>query len=279
MFEVFLIILALVWLLFASIQDIKSNEIADWLSLSLICFALGYRFFYSLFNSDFMFFYQGLIGLIIFLVLGNLFYHSKIFAGGDAKLMIALGTILPLSKDFFVNINYFLLFLIFFLFIGSFYTFFASFYLGLKNLKKVKKEIKKQFNLNKNLVVLLSVFGVLVFITGFYSELLYFIGLMIIVLPYLYIYAKSVDEKCMVKKLKTKDLTEGDWLYKEVKVGNKKLHPTWDGLSKKDITLLKKHKKEVLIRQGVAFIPVFLISFIIYIVFYYLDLNLFNIFI
>jgi len=46
MYEViFLIVLALVWVIFATIQDIRTREVANWLSFSLIIFALGFRFF------------------------------------------------------------------------------------------------------------------------------------------------------------------------------------------------------------------------------------------
>src|SRR3989338_8270060 len=109
MYEVvFLFVLALVWIVFAVVQDLRKREIANWLNFSLIVFALGFRFFYSLFSTeDFRFFYQGLLGFGIFFLLGNLFYYGKAFAGGDAKLMIALGTILPFSESFFVNLEFF----------------------------------------------------------------------------------------------------------------------------------------------------------------------------
>ncbi len=100
MYEViFLWALALIYIIFAVIQDIKTKEIANWINFSLIAFSLGFRFFYSLFNGiDFSFFYNGLIGLGIFFVIGNILYYSKVFAGGDAKLMISLGAILPISS-------------------------------------------------------------------------------------------------------------------------------------------------------------------------------------
>ena len=53
----------------------------------------------DVFTDSFNFFYQGLIGLGIFFVLGNAFYYGRFFAGGDAKLMISLGAILPLSTS------------------------------------------------------------------------------------------------------------------------------------------------------------------------------------
>ena len=97
---IFLIVLGLIWIVFATLQDLKEREVANWLNFSLIIFALGFRFFFSLFaEQGFSFFYQGLIGLGIFFIVGNGLYYARVFAGGDAKLMIALGTILPLSYN------------------------------------------------------------------------------------------------------------------------------------------------------------------------------------
>ncbi|MBI2056754.1 hypothetical protein HYT91_00690 [Candidatus Pacearchaeota archaeon] len=48
---IFLVALALVWMIFAVVQDLKKREIANWVNFSLIIFALGFRFFYSLFNG------------------------------------------------------------------------------------------------------------------------------------------------------------------------------------------------------------------------------------
>ena len=38
--EIFLIILALIWLIFAVISDLKTREVPNWLNFSLIIFAL-----------------------------------------------------------------------------------------------------------------------------------------------------------------------------------------------------------------------------------------------
>jgi len=79
MFEfIFLFLLALVFIIFAVVQDLKSREIANWLNWSLVIFALGFRFFWSLFQGEWSFFYQGLIGFGIFFVFGNLFYYTHL---------------------------------------------------------------------------------------------------------------------------------------------------------------------------------------------------------
>jgi len=123
----------------------------------------------------------------------------------------------------------------------------------------------RQFRVNKNFLIL-SVFLALLFVlVGLLNSLgnfVFYFGILIFVLPYLYLGAKAVDEVCMVKKISSKKLTEGDWLYESVRIGNKVIKKSWEGLNKKEIELLKK-KKFVLIRQGIPFSPVFLISFLV----------------
>lgn len=265
MYEIiFLLVLAGIWIIFAVVQDLKKREIADWLNFSLIIFALGFRFFYSLFaENGFNFFYQGLIGFGIFLVLGNVFYYSRLFAGGDAKLMMALGAILPFSPSFFENLNIFINFIFIFLFVGAVYGLVWSLFLCFRNWKLFKKSFASKFEKNKKLIYLAMFGGLIVMVLGFLNWILFFVGVLIFIFPYFHFYAKAVDDSCMVKKINSKDLTPGDWLYRDIKIGKEIIKATWDGVNKKQISKLKKHKKFVLIRQGIPFSPVFLISFLI----------------
>ena len=107
----FLFGLALAYLIFAVIQDMRTREIANWLNFSLIVFALAYRAFYSSYSGDWMFFAYGVIGVLIFTLLGYAFYYSGIFAGGDARrtpikqavISAADGAIAALSAEQHVN--------------------------------------------------------------------------------------------------------------------------------------------------------------------------------
>jgi len=265
MFEViFLFVLALIWIIFATVQDIRKREVANWLSFSLIIFALGFRFFYSLFSdTGFDFFYQGLIGFGIFLILGNLLYYGKMFAGGDAKLMIALGAVLPFSVIFNENLKIFVLFFVLFLLVGAVYSILASVYLSLKSFKRFKREFSKQFRKNKKLSLLVIFVALVLVAFGFLDNLFFILGSIVFVLPYLYVYVKSVDEACMVKRVMTSKLTEGDWLYKDLKVGKRTIKAKWDGLSKAEIKLIQRKLNFVTIRNGIPFTPVFLISFVV----------------
>jgi len=254
----------LVWIIFATIQDIRKREVADWLNFSLIIFAIGFRFFYSLFSEEgFAFFYQGLIGLGIFLILGNLLYYGKMFAGGDAKLFISLGAILPFSLIFSENLRIFVLFFLIFLFAGAIYSLSASIFLSIKNLKKFKKEFSKQIQKRKKILYAVLFLGLVIMAFGFSETIFFVIGILVFIFPYFYVYVKTVDEACMVKRINTKKLQEGDWLYRDLKIGRKKIKANWNGLTKKDIKLIKKHNKFILIRQGIPFTPVFFVSFVI----------------
>lgn len=266
---IFLSVLALVWIIVAVVQDLKKREVPDWLNFSLIIFALGFRFFYSLFSAeDFAFFYQGLIGFGIFLIAGNLLYYGRMFAGGDAKLFIALGPILPFSEKFMINLELFLLFFILFFFVGAIYSLTASVFLSIKNFGKFKKEFVNQIRKNKTVLFAVMFLGLALMALGFSEKSFFFFGVLIFLLPYLYVYLKSIDESCMVKKIKTKEITEGDWLYKDIRVGRKIIKARWDGLSKEDIKLIRKKYKSILIRQGIPFTPAFLIAFLIFIYFW-----------
>src|SRR3989338_7736868 len=203
---IFLVALALTWMGFAVVQDLKKREIANWVNFSLIIFAIGFRFFYSLFNgvedgTGFSFFYQGLIGLGIFFILGNLLYYCRMFAGGDAKLLFALGAILPFSDSFRINFKVFISFLVLFLFAGAIYGLFISSALILRNFKKFKKEFEKQFKQNKTLFILSLFLALFFIILGFSDKFMFYFGILIFIIPYFYISAKSLDEVCMIKKI------------------------------------------------------------------------------
>jgi len=274
MYEIiFLSALAIVWILFAVVQDLKTREIANWLNFSLIIFALGFRFFYSLFGGEFGFFYQGIYGLGVFFIIGNLFYYGRIFAGGDAKLMIALGAILPFHNNFYDNLNFFLIFLMIFLFVGAIYTLIGSLWFTLINFKSFKKEIRKQLMKFKKYYSLGISLAVLLALLGFMDEIFLSLGVLFFVFINLYIYAKAVDESSMIRNVGTGKLTEGDWLYKNTKVGKKTIKASWEGLKKQEIRLLKKYHKKIRIRYGIPFSPVFLISFLILIWFWKIGLR------
>jgi len=255
MFEVnFLFGMAIIWIAFATIEDLRTSEIANWLNISLAVFAIGFRFFYSLFElNNFSFFYQGLIGLLIFLVLGNIFYYSRMFAGGDAKLMMALGAILPISNNLIINLKVFFMFITLFLLVGAIYGIIVSIVFGFLNFERLKKELKKQFKKNKKTIIVFTILSIILLFLGFLIIEFFYLALFTFIFPYFYLYIKSIDESCMVKNVNTKKLTVGDWLYKNVRIGKKTILATWDGLLESDIKILQKKNKGLINRISLSF--------------------------
>ena len=261
--NIFLIVLGLIWIIFAVVQDLKKREIANWLNFSLAIFALSFRFFYSLFvEQGFTFFLQGVLGFGAFFIIGNLLYYGKVFAGGDAKLMISLGAIIPFSENLLLNINSTFTFLLFFLVAGAFYGVIIGLVLGIKNRRRFVREFSTQFKKRKKIFYVSTIIAIVLIIIAFFESLFLYLGILAFIAPYIYFSAKSIDESCMIKKINTKYLTEGDWLYRNVKIGRRLIEAKWSGLSKEEVVLLRKKKKNILIRQGIPFSPVFLISYL-----------------
>jgi len=276
MLTIFLVVLALIWIIFAVVSDLKTREIPNWLNFSLIIFILGIRFFYSFFDENWDFFIQGLFGFGIFFIISNFLYYARFFAGGDAKLMMSLGPVLPLEVDFLGNVSLFLNFLFLFLIAGAIFGFVSILYFSYKDFNKIKKDFIKNMKNNKRIFYLFMLIGLLLMLTGFFGELLFLLGALLFILPYLFFYTKAIDNVCLVQKINSKELTEGDWLHQQVKIGSNTIIPKWEGVNKKEIRLIRKKYKFVLIKRGIEFSPVFLVSFIVFVSLYFSGINLWN---
>ncbi len=74
----------------------------------------------------------------------------------------------------------------------------------------------------------------------------------------------------MVFEISSGKLREGDWLADNLKVGNKMISKKWEGLNHNQVLEIKKKFKKVKIKQGIPFVPVFLISFIAFIYLFFM---------
>ncbi len=262
--NLFLIALGIIWIIGAILQDLRRREVDNIWSFSLIAIALCYRAVISVFVWDYWFFLNGLIGFLIFLGIGNLFYYSRMFAGGDAKLVIALGTILPLSYSWIANLKIFGLFVFGFLLGGSIYVFIWSLFLVVFNFEKFSKSYLRNFKVNQYIFIISGLFVVFwIGFSYFFGIELVYIGLIFLLFPFLFVYAKAVEESCMIKLISPDKLTVGDWLGEEVFVKGKRIKARWDGVSESELELIKaKYRRKILVKYGVPFTPAFLLGFI-----------------
>jgi Flp pilus assembly protein protease CpaA len=268
----FLFFLALVWLVFAAVCDLRKREVPNWLSFSLIAFALAYRAFYATAADDWWFLLFGLIGFGIFFALAYLFYYARMFGGGDAKLLMGLGAVLPFESLYGLEMNAIgFLFVLFA--VGAIYNIIYGTGLACFNWKSYRKELANNIKgTSKKWLILFVVFGVAsYFVLNGRTGLI--IGLMFLILPLLFVFMKALEKSCMIKFVSPDKLTDGDWIERDIKVGNQVIKKSVHGLSAEEVKMLKRAGKKVLIREGMPFAPAFLIAWIV-MVFFYLVLGL-----
>ncbi len=272
----FLIALGIVWMAVAIIQDFKSREVANWWNFSLIIAALSYRGFVSVYSANYWPALWGVIGLGVGIMLGNLFYYARMFAGGDAKLMYGVGTILPLGVTWMTNLSLLIWFLGLFLVVGGVYGLVYSIVLCLIHRRRFSKEFIRQFNKNKIGIFSIMILSLVAFISGIVVglDLLAWLAILLFISPLLLVYAKSIEESCMIAGVTVSKLTIGDWLAKDVKVGKRYVRQNWEGLDEKELKMLQKgYKGEVLIKQGIPFTPSFLLAFVLLLIVFWFNLN------
>ena len=77
MIDLIIVIISLIWLSFASLNDLKTREVPDWISYSLIITALAFYLIKSIVIKDFSFILQSLFALLTLFLLGNLMYYAN----------------------------------------------------------------------------------------------------------------------------------------------------------------------------------------------------------
>lgn len=287
MIDYFLLLIALIYLIIATIFDVKTKEVPDWLSFSLIAIALFSNLLYSLISDEWNYIIYSLLGLLVSFLFGSLMYYSRQWGGGDTKLLMGLCTLLPkypekLLNYFNPNLNFpFLVILLLnILIIGGIYGLSMSLFLAIKDKNKFLKEFSILIKKYKQyLILIFIIFLILILFSLFTNTLIiafpFFILIFLVIFSYIFI--KSVENSCMYKMIDVNKLVEGDWVIGNIKSKNKIIYKQkLLGITEKDIILFKKNKiKKVLVKDGLPFVPAFLIGFIITLVYG----NLFLIFI
>lgn len=261
--------IVLVALVLGSIFDIRTREVPDWLNYSLIFIGLGVRAIYSAVESDWMFLAYGLVGLAAFVIVALAMFYTGVWGGGDSKLLMGIGALIGME---FSTDSFLLVFLVNLFAAGAVYGFFWVLMMAFKHRKKLFEECRKLLAQKANRIVR-CVLIALLFISMLSTLLVREIGLKIIILAlaiiffmtyYLWVFVKSVENISMLKFIQPNKLTEGDWIAKDIVVKGKTICGPKDlGISKEQIAQLIKLKvKNVLVKEGVPFVPSFLLGFI-----------------
>ena len=278
MLDILLIIIAVIWLTFASVSDLKTREVPDWISFSLTIIAVAFLLIQIINQKNYKLLINPLIFGIIFTVIAFAMYYTKQWGGGDTKLLIPLGIIFSSYPEKLLNylnptlnMQFPIILLINIFVIGTIYSLLYSFYLAIKNKEKFVKEFKK--NESKTAKIIGMILAVVLIIAAIFLQspknvLFLLLSLLVLITPYLLAFVKSVEKSCMLEKISTSKLTEGDWVIEDI-YHNKKLILSKNnlGVTKNEIEIIKKIKRKILVKNGLPFIPSFLIAVIISLIF------------
>lgn len=273
-------ILSLVALLIGSVTDLKTREVPDWLNYGLVSSGVGLNLLFSVIYSNSSFIINSIVGLAIFFGIAYIMFYAGQWGGGDSKMLMGLGAMIGIDVSFRTP-QFLFWFFINALFVGAFYGLFWSVFLVFKNKKKFLKEFSKKLS-EKSAVKakwFMLVLLVLLLIIFFFIELNYF-KILILLLAfltlttfYLWIFVKAIEKSAMYRLVEPSKLTEGDWIVNDVYAGREYITgPKELGISKNQIRKLiqaykQKKIKKILIKEGIPFVPSFLIAFIVTLVF------------
>lgn len=253
--DILLISLTLIVLSIASYADIKTREIPDWLNFSLITGALGIRAIVSI-SDGWSIFLAGLVGFLVCFVLACLFYYSNQWGGGDSKLLMGIGASIGIHLDLF----WFSLALLFF---GAIWGVMWMIGVAIKKrhlfVIRIKTSFEEQKKSHLTIWIITLLLAILTIIYPYFWPLVLFPSFIF----YSIIFVTSVEKSCFFVRKNLLDLTEGDWLAENVTKNGKRII-TKRTLTKEDIELLRSKKvTSVLIKEGIPFVPGFLLAFIV----------------
>jgi Flp pilus assembly protein protease CpaA len=221
--ELIFIIIGLVLLAIGAYTDIKTREVPDWLNYSAIFIGLGLRALYSAVSWDYHYIAEGAIGFAAFFVIAYIMFYAGQWGGGDAKMIMGLGAIFGLWPSMTHFTVYFIVNLVI---VSAAYGLCYSIVLMFMHWKRFKQKFVEiitapEVRMIKR-VVLIAVLALILiafFISGPYTRLAALaIMCFTIIMLYLWIIIKAVEQAVMIKKILISNITEGDWVHTTITV-------------------------------------------------------------
>ncbi len=257
-------VIAIVSLIIASIVDLKKREVPDTLSYATMILGVSIVVFESVNLLSWQPIISAGIALLVATTIAAVMFFSGQWGGGDAKLIIGLALLFGATSFFWT-------FLVMIIFAGAIYGIIYGGYLAVKRRKVFVPAFKKLvyepkikwlrfvFQIIVALALLLAFFVIKEF--GLRVFFIVFSAGMYMVF-YAWIFSKALDEAMKVR-VKAKDLVEGDWVIEPIKIGKKTLTVANYGITNSQIEQVQKAKvKDVLVKEGIPFVPSFALAYI-----------------
>jgi len=270
------IAIALLFLILASIQDLKSGEIPDKISV-------GFTIAIMLLAASLAIHAKNITPLLNAITLGvgyfiaaYILYKLGQWGGGDVKMLLGLGCTLGLINSLGYSWNSPLVpyYLSYFLNMGFVALPYALLYMLILSCKKteVYTEFRKKIFETKTLILLaISIALPLAFYLTTSFPFFIVFSAILPAFTLISVYLKTTEKMLLTKIIPVFELKEADALAEDLKYDGKKiaLRRDIEGLSREQLLLVKKlaaERKipsEIKIRWGVKFMPIITFAFLI----------------
>jgi Flp pilus assembly protein protease CpaA len=244
--------------------DLKGRWVPDWINYFMIAFGLIGHTIISLMASSIWPIISSLVIAGIFLCVGTLMVYGGLWGGGDAKMLVGFGALLPTTSIIETPWPFPLTLWFNILIFGIALGIFGTLILILKNKGAFLKELKTAVEKNK-LILLISPAVLIIPAVSFYFNqgIVAIIGALLFLLIPLVFILKATEKACMFKFIMPSQLVEGDWLTDDINVADYVYKPARSGIEIKDIKELQKLEKQgklkqVRVKEGLPYVPAFL---------------------
>jgi len=264
----------LLFLLAASLFDLRTGEIPDKVSIGLSAVMLLASGAYSIISYDFSFVSSAFTVGLLYFIIGYLLHYLGEWGGGDVKLIAGVGCALGFLKiQGYLNegmMPYYVDYLINIALVSSPYVLVYTLVLGLM---KPSVFILFRKTLSSKIVLFMVFFSFIPSVSAYLLDLgsLTFMYLMIPFLVVLSVYLKTVEKEALQKTVGLDELLVEDVVAEDLVVDGEKIASSRDisGLSREDIERIRelhdagKIPSELRIKWGVRFAPIFLFAFLL----------------
>lgn len=245
----------------AAIFDLKTTEIPDKIPHAMILAGVLLYAVESLLTLSYHPLLSSFLSGFSLLGVGFLLYRTGQWGGGDAKVLGAMGFLLPNVSFVKTQLYFPLVYLINVFLVGAVYMIVYSLVLTVKNRRIAKDFVKNVKSYSMLIFATLGILSTIFISISFYFSRSLLLAVYASTLPLsftllvylLWFFAKAV-EKNFRKRISVNKLRVGDVL-----AGSK----IWDGLSEAEVKKIKRSgRKYVTIKEGVRFAPSFLLALI-----------------
>lgn len=268
--------ITVLFLMLASLYDLKTGEIPEKITRGLIVVILIMAAIYSISSVNPSFLAQSLLMGVGFFIFGYLMFYLGEWGGGDVKLLAGVGcsigflnsvdhfaemeSIFPYYMDYFLNL----------VMVAVPYVIVYSFLLGLIN-PKVFAEFVNSLGRKRSLLAIALSFTPSLITLSIDMPKLAIMYLLVPPLVILALYLYAVEKIALQKTIDVQELKEEDILANDLIVDEKKIasRRNMEGVSKDQVAEIQRLASEgkiprtITVRWGVRFAPILFFAFLL----------------